>query len=176
VTVKRSKICPGNKAIKSSPGYFRVSGVSSQIAGLFQDRRTRKILLWSILALAVFIRVYALDTRSLWVDELSVAHTVSRGSLKEVMNLLGANPVLFAIVLHYVGNLLGESELTFRLLPSFFGVGSVLLIYVVARRFVSEKSAWLASILFSFSPGLIYYAKELKHYSGEVFLLCCCCC
>ena len=169
MTVKDSNICPGNKAIKSSPGYFRLSGVSSQIAGLFQDRRTRKILLWSILALAVFIRVYALDTRSFWVDELSVAHTVSRGSLKEVMNLLGANPVLFAIVLHYVGNFLGESELTFRLLPSFFGVGSVLLIYVVARRFVSEKSAWLASILFSFSPGLIYYAKELKHYSGEVF-------
>jgi uncharacterized membrane protein len=169
VTVKRSKICPGNKTIESSLGYFRLSGVSSKIARLFQDRRTRKILLFSIFALAVFIRVYALDTRSLWVDELSVAYTVSRGSLKEVMNLLGANPVLFALVLHYVGNLLGESELTFRLLPSFFGVGSVLLIYVVARRFVSEKAAWLTSILFSFSPRLIYYAKELKHYSGEVF-------
>lgn len=85
------------------------------------------------------------------------------------MNVLGANPVLFAVVLHYLGNLLGESELTFRLLPSFFGVGSVLLIYVVARRFLSEKVTFLTFILFSFSPGLIYYAKELKHYSGEVF-------
>ena len=85
------------------------------------------------------------------------------------MNLLGANPVLFALVLHYIGNFLGESEFTFRLLPSFFGVGSVLLIYVVARRFISEKAAWLTFILFSFSPRLVYYAKELKHYSGEVF-------
>ncbi|MBA7493918.1 hypothetical protein ES702_04484 [subsurface metagenome] len=169
MTVKNSKICPGNKAIKLSLSYFRLSGVSSKIRGLFGDPRAQKILFWSILALAVFIRVYALDSRSLWVDELSVAHTVSRGSLKEVMNLLGANPVLFALVLHYIGNLLGESEFTFRLLPSFFGVGSVLLIYVVARRFISEKAAWLTFILFSFSPRLVYYAKELKHYSGEVF-------
>jgi len=169
VIVKDSKICPGNKAIESSSSYFRLSGVSSKISGLSQDPRAQKILFWSILALAVFIRVYALDSRSLWVDELSVAHTVSRGSLKEVMNSLGANPVLFAMVLHYVGNFLGESEFTFRLLPSFFGVGSVLLIYVVARRFISEKAALLTLVLFSFSPRLVYYAKELKHYSGEVF-------
>jgi len=169
VTVENSKICPGNKAIKLSLSYFRLSGISSKISVLFGDPRAQKILFWSILALAVFIRVYALDSRSLWVDELSDAHTVSRGSLKEVMNSLGANPVLFAIVLHYVGNLLGESEFTFRLLPCFFGVGSVLLIYVVARRFISEKAAWLTWVLFSFSPSLVYYAKELKHYSGEVF-------
>lgn len=169
MSVRSSKIWPGNKAIKLSLSYFRLSGVSSKISGLFQDPRAQKILFVSILALAVFIRVYALDSRSLWVDELSVAHTVSRGSLKEVMSLLGANPVLFAIVLHYVGNLLGESEFTFRLLPSFFGVGSVLLIYVVARRFISEKAALLTLILFSFSPRLVYYAKELKQYSGEVF-------
>lgn len=155
--------------MKLSSSCFRLSGVSSKIRGLLGDPRAQKILFWSILALAVFIRVYALDTRSLWLDELSVAHTVSRGSLKEVMNLLGANPVLFAMVLHYVGNFLGESEFTFRLLPSFFGVGSVLLIYVVARRFISEKAALLTLVLFSFSPRLVYYAKELKHYSGEVF-------
>jgi len=169
VTVENSKICPGDKAIKLSLSYFRLSGISSKIRGLLGDPPAQKILFVSILALAVFIRVYALDSRSLWIDELSVAHTVSRGSLKEVMNLLGASPVLFALVLHYIGNLLGESEFTFRLLPSFFGVGSVLLIYVVARRFVSKKAAWLTFILFSFSPQLVYYAKELKQYSGEVF-------
>ncbi|MBA7622534.1 hypothetical protein ES703_29912 [subsurface metagenome] len=135
---------------------------------LLDNRKVQILLALLIITLATQIRIYDLGGRSLWLDEASVANWVSQRSLKEVWASMGPAPPLFVITVHYIVKLLPNNEFTLRLLACLFGIGSLVLIYLVARR-IDSKAALLTLILFSFSAPLIYYSKELKQYSGDVF-------
>lgn len=145
------------------------SFLSSRIMALLGDRKIQILLVLLIITLAAQIRTYDLGGRSLWLDEVSVANWASQSSLKEVWASMGGPaPPLFVIALHYIVKFFPNNEFTLRLLPCLFGIGSLALIYLVARR-IDSKAALLTLILFSFSYPLIYYSKELKQYSGDVF-------
>jgi len=140
----------------------------SKMVALLDNRKIQILLALLIITLAAQIRTYNLGARSLWLDEASVANWISQSNLKGVLASLGPAPPLFVITIHYLVKLLPNNEFTLRLLPCLFGIGSLVLIYLVARR-IDSKVALLTLILFSFSPHLIIYSKELKQYSGDVF-------
>lgn len=144
------------------------SFLSSRIMALLGDRKIQILLALLIITLAAQIRTYDLGGRSLWLDEASVANWASQSSLKEVLASMGPAPPFFIIALHYIVKFFPNNEFTLRLLPCLFGIGSLALIYLVARR-INDKAALLTLILFSFSYPLVYYSKELKQYSGDVF-------
>lgn len=140
----------------------------SKIMVLLDDRKVQTLLALLIITLAAQIYTYDLGGRSLWLDEASVANWASQSSLKEVWASIGPAPPFFVIAVHYIVKFFPNNEFTLRLLPCLFGIGSLVLIYLVARR-IDSKAALLTLILFSFSYPLIYYSKELKQYSGDVF-------
>ncbi len=152
----------------SSTDKIRPSFLSSRIMALLDDRKFQIFLALLIITLAAQIRTYDLGGRSLWLDEASVANWASQSSLKEVWASMGPAPPLFVITLHYVVKFFSNSEFALRLLPCLFGIASLALIYLVARR-IDGKAALLTLVLFSFSYPLIYYSRELKQYSGDVF-------
>ena len=65
----------------------------------------------------------------------------------------------------------GDSEISVRTLPMIFGISSIVLIYVLARRVADEKTALLAAFLLSFSPVHIWYSQEARSYSALLFFL-----
>ncbi len=79
------------------------------------------------------------------------------------------NPPLFEILLHFWIKLFGISELSVRILPMLFSSFSVLFIYKIGKTFFDDKTAIIASLLFTFSIMQIWYAHDCRVYS--LFLL-----
>lgn len=148
---------------------FRFLAIFSKIATLLGNAKVLAILAILIITVAAYIRIYDLGERSLWLDEAWLANAVSEDSLKGVMASLESTPPLFAIVAHYIISWLRNNEFTLRLLPCGFGIGSIILIFFLTRKLSNAKAALLALIPFAFAPKLVYYAKEFKQYSGDMF-------
>ncbi len=88
----------------------------------------------------------------------------------EATVLDGGNNLLHNVLLHYWINLWGTSDLSVRLLSAIFGVGVVLLVYLVALSLSSRKIAYYAGGLAALHPFLIRYGQEGRSYAMATFL------
>ncbi len=125
-----------------------------------------------LIGLAVLLRLPNL-TESLWFDEV-VYSTLYRGPSEErlwrtLMRVPG--PPLYLVWGFYWAHLFGESELIVRLPSLVCGLGSVVLTYLIARRFVSGGAAFLAGIVLCFSPAHVWYSQEATPYAMTMFFL-----
>lgn len=120
-----------------------------------------------ILFISLGLRLVNLN-QSLWLDEAAQAIESAR-PLFQQFNIEGDfQPPLFHLLLHF-WMYLGHSEFGMRLLPVFFGVGTVYMTYLTAREFFGYKGALLAAFLLAVSPYHIYYSQELRPYSLSAF-------
>lgn len=122
--------------------------------------------------LALRLRQY-LSGRSLWLDEAMLAlNIVNRdfaGLLKPLDYDQGA-PLGFLLLEKLTISLLRNGELTLRLPSVIAGCLSLIIFYLLLRRFLSPAGLLPALALFAFSERLIYYTSELKQYSFDVFV------
>lgn len=138
--------------------------------------------LWAIVLLAfvvgagTWLRLWNLGRHSLWLDEAWLANSLLCDSLHDVVfrgpgsAAPNSTPFLLSIATHYLTRILGDSEFVLRLLPALFSSGSILAVWLFARRLgASTFTALLAAILIAFNPVSIEYAKELKQYAGDTF-------
>ncbi len=110
--------------------------------------RRRDLWLVTLLTLLAFaLRVIDLNGRSLWGDE---GITLLR--------------------LTSLPDSLSNVEFIFRFFSLLFGVLLVPLIYVLGRRMFNASTALLAAALVAFSPGLLWYSREIRMYSLVPFL------
>jgi len=130
------------------------------------------MLLVGITLLALGLRLYHLNTQSLWYDEgfsVYLAH-MSPG---EIVNQTAADiqPPLYYLLLHGWIELFGDDEPVVRSLSLLFGVLTVPLIYGVAwQLFRSRLAGLLAALLLAVSPLHIWYGQETRMYTLLVFL------
>jgi uncharacterized membrane protein len=114
------------------------------------------------------MRFYALDAQSLWNDELSTWEQSHYDSLAEVIEL-GVRPYpyppAFQILIYYVEQFVGQSEIALRLPSAIAGVLAIIGIYFLARRVYSRREATIAATLMAFSYQPIYYSQEARAYS-----------
>jgi mannosyltransferase len=80
------------------------------------------------------------------------------------------NPPLHEILLHFWLKIFGNSEFSLRVLPLLFSSASVFYVYKTTQLIRNAKAALLASLLFSFSSYLFFYAQETRVYSLFLFL------
>jgi hypothetical protein len=124
------------------------------------------------------LRIAGLGGASLWYDEgasLYLGHYVS-----EPMALFDStknsepplNPVMTGLwagllsTLSSIDPTNAANDFLLRLLPCFFGVLNIVLVYALTRcLFACEKTARIAALLFAIAPFQIYYAQELRVYS-----------
>ena len=165
--------------IKSSES----SGVRSK--GVTSPRREarcglleRRVVLYSavgitvVLGLVFRINQYAAD-RSLWFDESMLAFNIlhrSAAGLTGTLDFAQAAPLGFLELEKLATHVFGDSELSLRLLPLLCGLASVPLFAALALRLLRPAPALLATLVFACALGPVYYASELKQYSGDLLV------
>ena len=144
------------------------------LAALAHPLQSKKVilLLSLILITGSALRIYELGTESLWLDEV-ISVNFSKGSLTSIIAESGParnNPPLYWLLLHYWMGWFGSSEVAVRSLSAIFGIGSILVIYLVGRELFGQKIGLIASFLATISQFHIFYSQEARNYALLLFL------
>jgi 4-amino-4-deoxy-L-arabinose transferase-like glycosyltransferase len=122
-----------------------------------------------IIGVGVYFRLYDLGGRDLWTDEAWVALAAMQPTAREALDAGQSTPPFYLLSLWAAVQLLSHSEVVLRGLSLVFGVGTLVLIWRLARSLMEIPAALLALAAVAFSPVMVYYSKELKQYSGDAF-------
>ena len=134
------------------------------------------LALLAILLLAFALRVYRLDSQSLWYDEAVTAQVASQG-IGELTRWTADDiqPPLYYYVAAGWLRLAGRGEWALRFPSAFFGTLTVPLMWAVALRLFGRGrsgrvAALAAALLTALSPLYVYYAQEARMYTQLTFL------
>ena len=127
------------------------------------------LILMLILAAGIFFRVYALGGRDIWTDEAWLALAALKSTPAEALAARQSTPPLYVLSVWAAAKFLGSSEAALRSLSCLLGIGTLVLFWPLARGLTSLAAALTGLAVVAFSPIMVYYAKELKQYSGDVF-------
>jgi 4-amino-4-deoxy-L-arabinose transferase-like glycosyltransferase len=122
-----------------------------------------------IVGVAVYFRLYDLGGRDLWTDEAWVALAAMKPTAREALAAGQSTPPFYLLSVWAAVKLWGHSEAVLRGVSFAFGVGTVVLFWCLAQSLVEVPAALLGLAAVAFSPVMVYYAKELKQYSGDAF-------
>lgn len=124
-----------------------------------------------ILLTGLVIRLIKLD-QSLWLDEAININAISNLSFRDLVltySLGDFHPPLFHVLLKTWAYFLPYSEIAFRFLSVLLGVGTIFVIYKLAKKLYEEKTALIASILLATAPLHVYYSQEARMYMLATF-------
>lgn len=117
----------------------------------------RQVILFSVLVLAAFLRVYAISLYPLAGDEY--------GSLAEARAVgLNWNSIIYSGLMHFWIQL-GSSELWLRLPSAIFGVATVGVLFKLGEKLGGWRTGIVAGVLAATSPFSIYHSQEVRFYS-----------
>jgi 4-amino-4-deoxy-L-arabinose transferase-like glycosyltransferase len=125
-----------------------------------------------VVMVGIVTRLINLD-HSLFVDEAWVANSVLAPSVREMFfydTWLQTSPPLFLVLVRYTAKVLGTSNVALRVVPSMFGMLSIILMAIVGRRILGGTSAILCTALLVTSTAVYHWALILKQYSSDVFV------
>lgn len=136
---------------------------------VLNDRLIIAILI-AILIFGFFLRIYTLDAKSLWVDEIGEVIVASNDILGVLMGAsTHYSPPLDYLILHFF-LILGKNNFIARLPSVVFGVASIGMIYLLGADFYSKKVGLISAFLLAISPFCIWYSQEARMYSLFLFL------
>lgn len=153
-----------------------VSCSSTTPSSSLQDDIQFKPFVWLLLGLtliALFLRLYRLDSQSIWMDEvvsLENAIIFGKAGLAQLAATDHIAP-LHSILLWLVTLVETPSEFAMRWPSAIFGAAVVpVLGWLVYEMFRFRRLAIVASLLMTFSPYAIWYSQEARMYSLYLFL------
>jgi 4-amino-4-deoxy-L-arabinose transferase-like glycosyltransferase len=125
--------------------------------------------------LSLSFSFFRIDHQSLWNDEsISVEWAAKKPLLWIWENVPKSDlhPPLYYSVLHFWQLIFSDSVFSIRSLSALFFVGSVLLVYLLAKNlFSSKKIALLTAVIFVTNPFAVLYAQEARSYSMLIFFV-----
>jgi uncharacterized membrane protein len=130
-----------------------------------------KIWLWLIILVGAALRLYHLDSQSLWQDEglqYFIANAENIGSVSERIQWRTWHPPL-SFFINHLFLLVGSSDFFLRLPSALFGIGSLPLCYVLVKRLASGYIALFVVLVFALSPFHIWYSQEGRMYAQLLF-------
>jgi len=122
-----------------------------------------------IFGLGVLFRVYGLGDRDLWTDEAWVALAALKDTPAAALAAGESTPPLYLLTVWALAQAFGGSEAVLRSLSLVFGLGTLVLFWPLARRLTPLPASLMGLAMVAFSPITVYFAKELKQYSGDAF-------
>src|SRR5215471_11393856 len=128
--------------------------------------------LWLIISVGALVRLYRLDAQSLWLDEgwqyfIASANSLS-GVYARVLWPYPAHPPLSYLINHLFLQV-ENSDFFLRLPSTLFGIGSLPLCYLLARRCASPLAAVCAVVVLALSPFHVWYSQEARMYAQLIF-------
>ncbi len=142
-------------------------------------RRSVKLWLILVLLLAFALRLYRIQSPSLWNDEgTSIAlagrslAAITQGAANDI------HPPLYYYLLHFWMGLFGRSEFAARALSAMLGTWLVLCIFALGRWSVAHSLrnsagaavGLLAALFSALSPFQVYYSQETRMYMLSALL------
>ncbi|MGH2452675.1 MAG: glycosyltransferase family 39 protein [bacterium] len=121
---------------------------------------------WGALAAGAAVRLWRLETKSLWFDEAYSVFVANQPlvDIPRLLRLYDTHPPLHYVLLHFWMPLVGSSEMAVRGLSVAASVGVIALTYLFARRLAEGRVAALAALIVAFSPFQIIAAQEARMY------------
>jgi hypothetical protein len=124
-----------------------------------------------VLAVATGVVLRFWTTSELWLDE-ALTVNIARLPLGDIPGALrhdGAPP-LYYFLLHVWMRVFGDGDLAVRSLSAVFGVATLPLVWLAARRVADRTVAWTAVVLIATSPFGIRFGSEARMYTMVTFL------
>ena len=143
-------------------------------AGVEYVPRSHAVLILTLLTLAgAWLRLWRLGAKSLWLDEGATV-ALARTSWQHFAWVwwhgeASLQTIYFLVMRGWVQAGLSESWL--RLPSALFGIASIPLLYVVARRFAGVSAALAAAALLTFNPTHVELSQEARSYTLGILLV-----
>ncbi|MFZ0311722.1 MAG: glycosyltransferase family 39 protein [Candidatus Korobacteraceae bacterium] len=120
-----------------------------------------------------WLRLSHLGSKSLWLDEGATV-ALARASWQHFAWVwwhaeASLQTIYFLLMRAWIR--LGDSEAWLRLPSAVFGIASIPLLYLLARKFMGAVPALAAAALLAFSPSDVYYSQEARSYSLTILLV-----
>jgi hypothetical protein len=134
------------------------------------DRRAFAIDLVALGVLSAALRVFGLNAQ-LWTDEVGALVNRLRHPITDIV----AGPVgvaphpAYDVAAHASLRVFGEHPWSIRLPAALFGIGGVLVLYLIARRIGGRAEAILASGLMAVSYYDVFYSQDARGYTTMLF-------
>jgi mannosyltransferase len=133
-------------------------------------RRDVAIVL-ALTGVAAVLRFSTLDHQSFWIDEAETArllHLPLHGFFDALREQ--TSPPLFYALAWAWSQVFGTGEVGLRSLSAIFGVLTVPVAYLLARRVAGPRAALLAGAFVATSPEMVWFSQEARPYSTVVLL------
>ena len=130
-------------------------------------------LLFLVLIIVTGFELYNLTAVALWHDE-AFSGLLPQYNLKEMMYRIGldVHPPLYYLLLKGWVMILGNTLFTLRLFSVFFGVLTVIVLYLFLKEvFENQKLALFSSILLAFNSFFIQFVIEARMFTLGIFLV-----
>src|SRR3989344_1787705 len=134
----------------------------SKVLKYFQGSRG---ILFAILLLALALRVWGIDSRDIWYDELLTIQQ-SEKSISEI-NVDVPTPIHYYFVHLFL--FFGKSTSVLGLSSAIFGLLTVLLVFLTAKRIADERVGLVAAFLLAISPMHIEFSQQILFFSYFTF-------
>jgi len=137
--------------------------------------RLAGVLLIAVLLLAVALRLWGLDARGLWQDEIFTSAIASAdNSLSEVVSIPLYNtalpaPPLYFLVTHAFLHL-GDDDFLLRFPALVFGALGVAATYALGARLWGKREGLVGALLLAVAPLHLRYSQDARFYTLQVFL------
>jgi mannosyltransferase len=133
------------------------------------ERRDR-FFVAGLTLLALVLRASTINTRGLWLDEVSSVQQASGTLWTTILQQVGGtHPPLFHILMHFWIYVFGEGEIEIRSLALLFGVLCVPAAYWAGKRVHDGRVGLITAAIYTFSPFNIWYSQEARMYSMLAF-------
>jgi uncharacterized membrane protein len=142
-----------------------VALTEAELRALAQQRDTR-IVLWLISIGGAGLRLWALNGKSFWLDEIAsvVIARMPGNSFWHWLWTEEGNMALYYVMLRpWLEIHLGEG--TIRLLSVLPGIASVPVMYLLGRRLFGRGAGLLSALLLALSTCAVVYSQEARGYS-----------
>jgi len=124
-------------------------------------------LLAGIVLVGAVLRFPTLGEQSFWFDEATTWQIVAHG-LGHVLHQVPqteSTPPLYYVLLWCWSRVFGLSETGLRSLSAVFGTATIIVMWAIGRRVVSERAGLVAALLTAANPFLIWYSQEARAYA-----------
>jgi mannosyltransferase len=136
-------------------------------------KKSRTLLLVLLTLAGAWLRLWHLGSKSLWIDEGATV-ALARAPWQHFAWIwwygeAALQTIYFLLMRAWVHG--GLSEAWLRLPSALFGIASIPLLYMVARKLMPAPAALAAAALLAFSPTHIYFSQEARSYTLAILLV-----